>query len=371
MSTEPQSPFGAPLLSYVETQTGRTVRAQTAIRAAQSASLNASARPGKRCQIHSAYPNGITARKYCGAYTRTTNATKFLYVAAHYRASTAADSIKVDLTIRDAAGNSVTSSSALIPYFLKGTTVSLQGTTGSIVTDARELGSGYLDLDALAVTLVDPDWSLEFAVAAPGVTDSLVDLIELWEVPRQVVDQSDAAGVLVGPLMPGNPITSGPASGATADGWARIEATLQGAVKSQRTYAQECFGPDDVTAAQLPQTTSASYVSLTHLEESAGVPISYVLRIRPVVGGTGGEIARARFRYIAAGGATGSIEVTTGIATYSLTGLSSTSWTWSPWLSVLLKTDNAGHIETVSFKAKRSGAGVLYVSSWVLDENVV
>lgn len=369
MSTEPQSPFGTPVLSYVEAQTGRTVRAQTAIRTAQSASLSASARPAKRCQIHSAYPDGTSPRTYCVSYTRTTDAVAFLYVAAHYRAATTADALTLDMTIRDGLGNAITSGSALTPYFLKGTTVSLAGSTGSIVSDARELGSGYLDLDALAVSLVDPDWSLEFTVAAPTGTDSLVDLIEFWEVGRQVVDQDDDSGVLVGPLMPGNPITSGPISGATADGWARIEATVQGAVKSQRTYAQECFGPDDVTATLLPQTTSAAYVALTNLEESAGVPIAYTFRVRTVVGGTGGERARARFRYIAAGGANGSIELTTGIAAYSLTGLSSTSWTWSPWLDVLLKANAAGHLEVVSFKAKQGGAGVLYVSSWVLDED--
>lgn len=368
MSTEPQSPLGIPSLAYVEAQTGRTVRSSTAARIAQAGSLNASGRPARRAQIHSAYPNGATPRTYVVSYTRTTNATRHLYVAAHARAVYFDEALTIDLTIKDAAGHSVASSSALIPAFLKGTAWRML----DLAFDIHEIGSGYLDINALAATLTDADWSLEFAVAvalaSPNGTHLLCDMIEVWEVPRSRVDTDDAAGALVGPLMPGNAITSGATSGASGDGWVRIEATLAGARTSQRTYAQECFGPDDVTAT-LPSTASAAYVALTNLEESAGTSIGYTFRVRTVTGSAGGEVARARFRYIVAGGGNANIKVTSTIAGYATGTLASATWAWSPWLAVMLKASATGHIETVTITGKVS-AGTLYVSGWILEENV-
>ena len=364
MSTEPQSPLGIPSLAYVEAQTGRTVRSSTAARIAQAGSLNTSGRPARRAQIHSAYPNGATPRTYVVSYTRTTNATRYLYVAAHARAVYFDETLTIYLTIKDAAGHGVASSSALIPAFLKGTAWRML----DLAFDIHEIGSGYLDINALAATLTDADWSLEFAVASPSGTHLLCDLIEVWEVPRARVDTDDAAGALVGPLMPGNAITSGATSGASGDGWVRLEATLAGARTSQRTYAQECFGPDDITAT-LPLTVSALYVALTNLEESALVPVGYTFRVRTVTGSAGGEVARARFRYIVVGGGNANIKVTSTIAGYATGTLASATWAWSPWLAVMLKASATGHIETVTLTAKVT-VGALYVSGWILEENV-
>ena len=83
--TEPQSPFPPLGAVYAEVQTGRTVRAATLVRLAQMADVLASARPGKRTMVQSAYPDGPTARTYALPYTRTSDAIGYLVVSAHQR----------------------------------------------------------------------------------------------------------------------------------------------------------------------------------------------------------------------------------------------------------------------------------------------
>lgn len=371
MSTEPQSPFGPGALAYDEVRTSRTVRSATAMRGAQSASVDASERPGKRAQIHSAYPNGASTRTYCVGYTRTTDAVKFLRIAASVRSATFGDTLTIDLTIRDAAAHSVASSSVLIPNPFKATTIFLEASTGAATFDARTIADAYLDIDALAGTLTNANWSLEFAVAAPSGTHSLVDLLEVYEVPRMVVDSADDQGALALPFLPGNPIVAGAATGSGDDGITRLEATAAACRTSQRTYAQECFGPDD-TSAPIPQTSSASYAALKNLEESAGTAIGYIVRVRTVTSATSaGEKCRARFRYKVTGGGTAYLRVTSGASgsPFDSAALTSSSWAWSDWMDVYLKASGTGHLDTVTITGKTS-AGTLYVSSWVLDENV-
>jgi hypothetical protein len=364
MSTEPQSPFPPLGATYAETQTGRTVRAPTLVRLAQMANVLASARPAKRAQITSAYPDGSTPRTYCVSYTRTSDAIGYLYLAAHQRFGVATDVLTINLTIRDGAGHSVLSSADTIPVGFRSTTPH-----NVAAFDISTLATGFLDLDALAVTLTDPDWSLEFAIALSHGSGSLVDLIEVWEMPRSIVDDADTYGLLTAAVMPGRPITSGPITSPSNDGIARLRQTLAGARLTQRTYAQECFGPDDTTAALVPRTASSSYAALVGLDEGGGTPISYELRVRKITGAAGGELARARFRYKVTGGGMGSLRVTTALGTHDLTGLTSATWAWSDWLAVSLKINGTGQIDTITLKGKTT-AGTVYVSSIVLEENV-
>ena len=154
-----------------------------------------------------------------------------------------------------------------------------------------------------------------------------------------------------------------------ADGIARLRQTLTGARLAQRTYSQECFGPDDVTAALVPRTTSLSYAALSELDDGAGAATAYTFRVRTITGDSGGEVARARFRYLVSGGGTANLKVTTGIASYATGSLTSATWAWSPWLAVRLKANATGHLESVHFEGKTT-AGTLYVSGWILEENV-
>jgi len=361
MSREPQSPFPSLPASYAEVASTTTVRANTLVRLAQVSNALASARPARRAQIVSAYPNGTSARTYVVSYTRTSDAIQYLYLCARQRYGGATNTLTIDLTIRDGAGHSIASSSAIIPADFKvGAVHVMGGYTWSIIAE------GYLNLDDAAVFLTDPDWSLEFAVAAPAGSGSLVDLIEMWEMPRGIVDNGDTYGSLVGALMPGRPLTSG---GITDDGMARLRQTLTGARLAQRTYAQECFGPDDTTAALVPRTTSLTPAALTELDDGTGAATAYTFRVRTITGATGGEVARARFRYLVSGGGTANLKVTTGIGGYATGSLTSATWAWSPWLAVRLKANATGHLESVHFEGKTT-AGTLYVSGWILEENV-
>lgn len=375
--SEPQSPFPTLPVIYDEVATAQTVRAATLTRMAQACDVLASGRPARRGHIVSAYPtypNGTSTRTYVLSYKRTSDAIGYLYLAAHSRLGYRGDQLTIDLTIRDAGGHSVASSSVLIPVGFKVGTIytvpaSVAGTDGAglaTLAYVATIADGYLDLGALAATLTDPDWSLEFAVAAPSGTGSLVDLIECWEMPRGIVDNADTYGSLVGALMPGRPLTSGDI---TEDGIARLRQTLTGARLAQRTYSQECFGPDDVTAALVPRTTSLSYAALSELDDGAGAATAYTFRVRTITGDSGGEVARARFRYLVSGGGTANLKVTTGIASYATGSLTSATWAWSPWLAVRLKANATGHLESVHFEGKTT-AGTLYVSGWILEENV-
>jgi hypothetical protein len=371
VSTEPQSPFPTLGVSYAEVETSQTIRAATLARMAQACDVLASGRPARRAHINDAYPNGTSARTYVVSYTRTSDAIQFLYVAAHVSYGYHGDQLTLDLTIRDATGNTVSSSSTAIPAGFKvGNPWTAPPTFSADPQPADSyittIASGYLDLDALAGTLSDPSWSIELAVASPVGTSLVVNLFEVFEMPRAIVDSADTYGLISGAVMPGRPLTSGSTS---EDGIARLRQTLTGARLAQRTYVQECFGPDDTTAALVPRTTSATYAPLSELDEGGGAAVSWVFRVRTIVGGTGGETARARFRYLVSGGGTAYIRTTTGISTYDSAGLTSATWAWSDWIAVQLKANATGHLETVSFKGKTS-AGTLYVSSWILEENV-
>jgi len=371
VSTEPQSPFPTLGVSYAEVETSQTIRAATLARMAQACNVLASGRPARRAHISDAYPNTTTARTYVVSYTRTSDAIAFLYVAARIRYGYRGDQLTIDLTIKDATGNTVSSSSTAIPAGFKvgnpwTAPPTWSGAVGNVLEYASTIAEGYLDLDALAGTLSDPSWSLEFAIAAPTGTTSTIDVIEVFEMPRAIVDSADTYGMLSGAVMPGRPLTSGSTS---EDGIARLRQTLTGARLAQRTYVQECFGPDDTTAALVPRTTSATYAPLSELDEGGGVALSWVFRVRTITGSTGGETARARFRYLVSGGGTAYIRTTTGISTYDTAALTSATWAWSDWVAVQLKANASGHLETVRFKGKTS-AGTLYVSGWILEENV-
>lgn len=369
MATEPQSPTGIVELAYVETRTGTTVRSATGIRAAQVASVCATARPTKHFSGVCLYPDGTSPRVYVFGYRRSSTSIKGLYLAAWVRAAAQGDGLVLDLTLRDTAGHSVASSSALIPAAFKSTVTHLTTAASAVVEDwFGSLGDGYLDLDAVAAVLTDPDWSIELSVTGTTGGHILVDLFEGWEVPRGLVDDGDALGSFAGTEMPGRPITSGPTTGAGDDGLERIAATIDGAVASNRTFLCLVWARD---TAKAPSTSSGSYAALTGLDEGGGVPIALIVRTRPVytASSSTGETAHVRVHYQVSGGGTGSVRVTINGTAFDLTSLTSASWAWSPWLPVTLPTDQTDHLITITIKAKTT-AGTLYLAAVHGDENV-
>ena len=146
-------------------------------------------------------------------------------------------------TITDALGNSVASSSALIPAGFRGETVVLRRTPAHPALPAFG-AAGWLDLDALAATLTDPSWTFEFVITRPTGTVLCVDSIVMREVSRTVVDTSDTYGVDPADFQPGQPMGAG---SSTTVGTLRLAKTIEGAIASTDDVLVVGW-EDDITA---------------------------------------------------------------------------------------------------------------------------
>ena len=374
MSTEPQLP-GFPLLTYAEVQTGRTVRGPTLLKLASAFDLCATARSGRCASL-----DNLAAGTYRASYTRSNSSVKVLRVAWYYRvprngsggAFTTGDTVSVSLTMTDAGGHSVGPSDARIPAALAGTNVVATAAALFDNPAGSALGGvGWIDLDAIADELTQADWSLDFTIAVTTLSPLYVDRIEVWEVPRGLVSDADGVGALLAPLSPGNPIAAGTTS---TEGLERIAVTAQAAVRVPRTYLSLSWIND--TTATIPQTTASSFAALTNFEESSGVPMQFVVRVRPVYvaappGSNAGESARFRVLYYVAGGGTADVRLNTGASTspFTATGLTGASWQWSSWITAKLPTDGSGQLATLTVEGQVD-TGTLYIAGIDVVENV-
>ena len=379
MSTEPCAPLGAPLLFYAATPTGAVVRSPHLIAWAHAANVCALRRPAKRFQIDRLRPS---ADPYVVGYTRTSTSINYARLRWFYLADTAYEELQVDLTIRDSAGNSVASSATTIPAGFKNETRTCLGFTGIPSEDYREGGTGYLDLDALAATLVGADWSFEFTVTRPTGTVVIVDRIEIQELPRDIVDSAEDYGLVTLDADPGDPIFAGSVS---QTGFRRLHRTLDGARLVQRAYGalgswsatSGTATPTTASATWAPLIAAAPVAGFTYqsIDDGAGTPAAaiYQTRVRNI-GATAvaGEACRARFYYRVVGGGTAEFRVTTGAtgSPFTLTGQAG-GWKWSDWLAVALATNGASQLDTWKIEAQFAGGATnVYVSAVQIDENV-
>jgi len=363
-------------LDFDETATGFTVR--SGMMRATDVNVIALGRPCKHGLAQQVGNGGV----YDVGYVRTHTGITQLYASWYYRAVTGSgfigSTISVSLAITDAAGNTVINTNALVPTSFKAGNV-ITGTLGSTLPlDAITFGGdGSFDLASLAAVLVDPSWHFQFTVTTDGVTSIHLDRIELWEMPRTVVYDTDDMGALTGPLNPGNPVDAGSAT-PTLGGWSGLARTIEGAIVTNRAYVNLVW-PRNIAAA-IPQTASALFLALTNFEEGAGsgTPVPLKFRPRPILyvtppGNVAGESARFRVLYWSttaasvgvvrcATGATGSPYDTANLVTIG-------AWTWSPWKTIAVATNGANNIETISFQAKVS-AGTLYVAAIQVEEFV-
>lgn len=368
MSTE-QAPLGFPALAYVEAQAGRTVTGPFAIKLAHAADILALCRPTKTVRVDNAVPGVFKV-----GFTRTSVDSTLLYLSWWYRAHislTAGDQLSVELVIDDGTAT-VGPVNVLIPVAFQGvaTTLSL----GGVFADPSGMtlgGEGWLDLDALAAPGVldnSADWTFTFTIARPVGTVAYVDRIEGWEVPRGTISDADAAGALAGPFNPGNAITAG---STTTDGWERLMATVQAAIAAPPEYLSLTWAAD--ITATIPKTSSAAFVPLTNLEESAGVATVFRVRVRPMTvvappGTAAGEPARFRVLYYVAGGGTAEVQIKTGAtgSPYAVAGLTGAAWAWSAWTACALPTDGTDQVARLTFEAKTT-AGTVYVAAVVVE----
>jgi len=354
-----------PVLAYSEGYTGLTVRGSHTITRATAANVVALGRPCRQFGGMMAQEPGT----FVFGYTRTHASIKQLRIAWAYRSdpdpAAGFATISVSLTIRDALGNAITPPASEIPTALDGTTYGALSGSLSPTGDVHLGGVGYLDLDAIAATLVDPSWSFEFTFAR-SATDVTLEWIDAWECPRTSVSDADTYGALTGPLNPGNPISAG---SVTTRGYERIAKTIEGGIKANRTHLSVAWPRDIATA---PSTVSAAYAPFSTLLESAGTPLPWRFRPRVVYlpSSAVGEPARVRYLYYVAGGGNAAIRLNTGSSSdpFDATGLSGASWQWSPWVDCYLPTNGTDRIVSATFEGKTT-AGALYLAGIELEEN--
>lgn len=348
-----------PPLYYAECVTGATVRGGHTINRATAANLAALGRPAKRAGPIQAQT--VRLGTYTIGYVRSHASIKQLWVAWYYRPSTSPGANFVDLSLADALGNTIASSSVLVPIGFKGTASYGIPRTSYYQSDVFLGAAGYLDLDALAATLTDPSWSLTFDCDV-----SVLDRIEVWECPRSQVYDSETYGALTGPFNPGNGIVAG---SVTTKGYERIAKTVEAAVACNRSYLNVAW-PEDTAVA--PTTASAAFTAFTRMLEGGTTPWAWRIRPRALYlpSSAAGEPARVRYRYQVTGGGTAAIRCSTGATAspYDLRSLTSATWAWSDWTAVEIPTNGTGRVATVTFEGKTT-AGTLYVSAIQLEEN--
>lgn len=366
MSTE-QMPLGFPALHYVEAQVGRTITGPFAIKLAHAADILALARPTKTIRVDSS-----GAGTYKAGFTRTPGAT-MLYLSWWYRAgNSSGDQLSVELTVTDGV-TIVGPVSTKIPTAFQGNLTSTIMADAAPINPARMVmgGDGWIVLDDSAnglasVLTASDDWTFTFVITAAAA--AYVDHIEGHEVPAGTISDADAAGALAGPFNPGNAITAG---STTTDGWERLFATVQAAIAAPPEYLSLTW-PANITAT-IPKTSSAAFVPLTNLEESAGVATVFRVRVRPMTvvappGTAAGEAARFRVLYYVAGGGTAEVQINTGStgSPYAATGLTGAAWAWSAWTACALPTDGTDQVARLTFEAKTS-AGTVYLAAIVVE----
>lgn len=354
-----------PELAYETPQIGRTVRGPDLYNVAVASNVVALARPFRAFHIANVPPG-----TYAASYRRTHDAIHQAHIQWTTRLTmpdgtvlAAGEALTVALTITDATGNTVASSSALIPAGFKGETYECVQWPGDPAVYTIG-GAGWLDLDALAAVLTDPSWSFSFVITRPTGSTVRVDSIALRELGRTVVDTDDTYGVDPADFQPGQPTGAG---SSTTSGTLRLAQTIEGGIAAQPDVLFLAW-PNDI-GANIPQTANPVYAAMLYLEQSSGVSMRFRVPVRPVYtslaagGTTTGERARWRVRYYVSGGGTGAVQLLTGATAspYSITGLTGAAWAWSAWQDCALPTSGTDAIATLSFKAQVSG-GALYVA---------
>jgi len=354
-----------PALYYGEAPTAGTVRGGHTMTRAIAANIVALGRPARR--VGPIQAQRVSGATWTAGYTRSHDSIGQLYLAWYYRPAglDTLATVAVELTITDAAGHTVSSSSDMIPLGFKG--VGTVPVVASHLYQSESLlgASGHLDLDALAAVLTDPSWSFTFVFTASDVFTPL-DRIEGWECPRSQVDVDGTYGVLTGPFNPGSPIISGAAD---AGGYERLARTIEGGVACGRTLLSVSWPRDTSIAPGLVATTMTPF---TRMLEAGTDPWRWRVRPRVVYApsSAAGEPHRARYLYQVSSGGTGTVRCDTGSSggPYDLTGLTASTWAWSPWVDVSVPTDGAGRIATLTFTGKTT-AGALHVAAIEVEEH--
>lgn len=335
-----------PRLELRTTASRRTARASHAAALASLADDSALGHHGQRSTVtrtlggvfHSFYQPGLAR------WLRVTVAVAFRGL------SWSGDGVTVALEIHDGT-NTVLSSDTRLPEALRATTLYPTGTSPGRMSSVQS-HTVLVDLATLLSTLdVTAVWRLKWTVVV-GAT-SACEGITCEEMPRLVVDDTAAAGVLTTLAMPRAPILGGDRS------FARITESIAWAYSNVlHTYHAASPGEADPFI-----TTSPTYAPMGE-DSDDGDERVHTVRPRIVRGSSINARARWRVRYRITGAASGDlgfVRLVTGAGTYVLT-LSDVSGSWvdSPVETAYLATSSAK--DTLRFRAKVD-AGTLEVSA--------
>lgn len=308
-----------------------------------------------------------TAGTYSFSYVRNPGA-RYLRLEARINAQApgTAGFAQIDLTIRDAAGHSITSSSSHIPRGFKNEVLPTPRSYVDLPLYDQLSVVGVLDCDELDGTLTDPSWVFEFSITFAG--GAQVNTLQCWEAPRFVVnDAVDHGGVLPGAFQHDQPITD-----SDVIGLERLLETLVSARQSERTYVSLAWRQQVVVTTETPNVTATSYTRFAALAADAA-PQTWRPSPRQVyAGATAGEVIRFRVLYRFSGGAgteTGGVQLTgnaTGSPWVSSSLAYTTSWTWSDWITAAIRTSPLS--DTLSLKGKVSASGPLL---WIASIHVL
>lgn len=282
-------------------------------------------------------------------------------------ATTATPIVGIDLTIRDAAGHSVSSSDTRIPYGFKGELhEAAPARAPEYVTSDQTIVRGVLDADALESTLTDPSWSFDFTLGFSN--NGELNTLQLWEAPRFVVNDAVDHGGVVPTAFQRDAMLDDD----NQTGLGRLVETLVSARQSERTYVALAFPRQVASPSLTPNVGATSFTQFAALAADSA-PQTWRPSPRQVyAGASAGEALRFRFLYRFSGGAgseTAQVQLTgnaSGGSWLSPTLAYTTSWTWSSWITAAIRTSPLS--DALALKGKVSATGPLI---WIASIHVL
>lgn len=354
MTTDVRQPAYTNSVQERQARVGRATETGHALSLALVANSALLDTPPAQC----ASPWTETGGTYSLSYVRSPGA-KYVRLEAllHPTDAPLSAAVTIDLTVRDAAGHSVASSDDRIPRRWKGETIYAPFAAAGIGRlEWVERIVGYVDLDELAADLTDPSWS--FDVTLTVTSGAQVESFSLSEMPRFIVDD----GATHGGIIPGAYQRDAVIHDGGTDGLRRLLSTLASGRQQQRTYLGLAWRQATL-GSEVPSLSGTSDGPFTLLEGAgSGGRLEWTIPPRPILAASAaGEPAKARYLYRFSGGAgteTGQITLRGG-ATGSPWTLSSiaytTSWTWSAWVDLAVRTSPLSDALSLSGKVSAGG----------------
>lgn len=353
MTTLSRIMLGTPRLDASTYAVGHTAQGSHGFALADLANDAASGHPSQRITL----PR-TTGATFHGWYIATdvVRLARITVVAAWRSASTpwvAGDGARVELSVTDGTAT-VSSSSSLIPAEFRATPMTFgPAYPASTRVSSAAAHSVIVDVSALAATLDrSVPWRLTFVVTCDAT--AACEAVTLEELPRWVVDDALAAGIIPTHYQPRAIIDAGPQS------FERVNVTARWAYyNTPRTF--HCGNPGESAPYVV---TSTSYAPMGGDTDDGA---ARVWTVRPyILRGASSTGCRVRWvvRYRITGASSGDkgfVRLTTGAGTDTLT-LTDVSGAWTDAAPSSAYLSTVAPKDTIAFTAKVD-AGTLELSA--------